>query len=187
MNRQSYIYGTLISLTVVLWFFLIYSPYLQNKDHFVNEIQNANIKLADFEQTINKLPDYIARRESLKKRREYLNSNLYTKEEVLNLFNQLKDKAARHNLYVSEITPPVEELLYLNSIVPDTNRPQFLNIGVHVTGSYIDFGKFVKTIEDQAYFRGINNCRISGSRDYNSQLDMYVTFKALLGRIGDKS
>ncbi len=187
MNKQSYIYISSISLALCLWFFLIFTPYTKEKKTLKDGIENSTVQLNDFAKTIDLLPKFVAERELLKKRKDFINSNLYTKEEVINLFSRLKMNASKHNLEVTEITPPIAELLHLNSFIPDSTKPQFLNIGVQVSGSYIEFAKFIKKIEQEPYFRGLNSCRISGSKDYNQELDLYIGFKALLGRIGNKS
>ena len=187
MLKQSYMYVTAILILTSCWFFLIFTPFTKDKNELEKKIADNQLQLQDFEQTINLLPKYIKERELLKQRKDFLNSKLYTKEEVINLFSRLQRDAAKQNLFVTEITPPIEELLILNSFIPDSTTPQFLNIGVHVTGSYIEFAKFIKKIEKEPFFRGINSCRISGSKDYNQDLDLYLGFKALLGRIGDKS
>ena len=187
MNKQSYILVSTISLSLLLWFTFIFSPSTIEKKLLQNDIIKSENQLDDFAQTIELLPQFIAERELLKKRKDFINSNLFSKEEVLNLFSRLKTDASKHNLEVTEITPPIAELLRLNSFIPDSTKPQFLNIGVQVSGSYIEFAEFIKKIENESYFRGLNSCRISGSKDYNQELDLYIGFKALLGRIGDKS
>ena len=187
MNKLSYIYVSIVSVLVCLWGFFVMYPYMQESKSIEQQIFAADAQLHDFEQTINMIPEFIERRETLKKKKEFLNSNLYTKEEVINLFTKLQDKAAIQYLTVTEITPPINELLYLNSFIPDSSKPQFLNIGVKLSGNYLNFAKFIQGIESEPYFRGINACRVSGSRDYNSSQDLYIGFKALLGRIGDKS
>ena len=187
MNKQGYIYLTLILLVSSLWFFILCIPYVKEEKMLRIKISEDISQLQDFEQTISLLPAYISEREALKQKKDFLNSKLYTKEEVINLFSRLKDDASVRHLTVTEITPPVEELLNLNNIIPDSTKPQFLNIGVRVSGSYIEFAKFLKKVEKEPYFRGINSCRISGSKDLNQELNMYIGFKALLGRIGDKS
>ena len=187
MNKQSYIYlGITIALSI-LWIFFIYRPYNAEYEKLSQEILSNEAKLADFELTIQKIPEFLKHREELKKKREFLNSRLYTKEEVINLFNLLHEEAIKLNLKITEITPPIEELLYLNDIIPDSTKPQFLNIGVDLVGDYKNFGEFVKEIESESFFRGINNCRVSGSKELNSSLDLHIGFKALLGRIGDAS
>jgi len=187
MNKKSYIYISVTSFVLVLWFFNVFTPFTIEKRTLEQQIYTSKTQLKDFTETIELLPKFIAEREALKQRKDYLNSNLYTKEEVINLFSRLKKNASKYNLEVTEITPPIEELLRLNSFIPDSTKPQFLNIGVQVSGSFIEFAKFIKQIEQESYFRGLNNCRISGSRDYNQELDLYLGFKALLGRIGEKS
>lgn len=187
MNKQSYILSFLMGAILCCWFFFVCNPYLKENKMLESKISEQQIQLLDFEQTIALLPQFINDREQLKEKKEYLNSKLYTKEEVIKLFKHLEEKASDYQLTVSEITPPIEELLELNNQIPDSTKPQFLNIGVYVTGTYIEFGKFIQMIENDPYFRGINICQISGSKDYNQELSLYIGFKALLGGLGVKS
>ena len=82
---------------------------------------------------------------------------------------------------VVEITPPVEELLELNRVLPDSTKPQFLTIGVRLSGDFIKFGQYVREIEEAPYFRGLQRCTIIGNREKNENQQLYVSFKALLG------
>ena len=187
MNKQGYIYSISSITILALWFFLLCSPFIKEEKQLKSQISDGNAQLTDFEETITLLPKFISERKQLRQRKEFLNSMLYTKEEVISLFKRLKQDASSQHLIVTEITPPIEELLQLNSIIPDSTVPQFLNIGVSVSGSYIEFAKFIKQIEKEPYFRGINQCRISGSKDFNQELKLHIGFKALLGRLGEKS
>ncbi len=180
-------YAGIIVTIIGIWFLVIFTPYVENKKSLNAKITADHIKLSDFEQTIHILPKYLTELKSLKEQRSSLNSKLYTKEEVINLFERLKKTANSQHLEVTEITPPIAELLHLNSMIPDSTNPQFLNIGVRVSGSYIEFAKFIKIIEKESFFRGVNACRILGSKDYNKELDLYIGFKALLGHTGDQS
>lgn len=182
MNRKGYILlGSGFGL-ICLWFFILFIPFQTSNNKYEHEIQQAQNQFNDFNQTISMLPSIIKRKGTLERQKFELNSRLYTKAEVLSLFEKLKEKAAFINLSVSEITPPVEELLLLNSIIPDSTKPQFLNIGMRLKGNYIQFGKFVEILEREDYFRGINRCIITGDVKQNIETNFYIGFKALLGR-----
>lgn len=182
MNRKSWIYISCSIVIVILWVFLQFIPYVEKSAQITGLTIEAEQLLQDFTNTIDMLPEILKQKEQLLSQKLLLNSKLYTKAEVLNLFNELKTKAGIQQLEVTEITPSVEELLHLNSIVPDSTQPQFLNIGLNVVGSYINFGKFVTTLEKEKYFRGINRCIIVGKIDENDEISMFIGFKALLGR-----
>lgn len=187
MNKQLTTYGLVAAAFVCLWFLFVYTPYHKERKVMFDQITAAEKQLADFQKTIASLPAYMERQKDLASLKSDMNSKLYTKKDVLKLFEELMSKAAALNLTVAEVTPPIEELLYLNTIIPDSSQPQFLNIGLKVTGGYKDFGKFVGMVEQAEYFRGINRCLINGSRDGSTETSYYLGFKALLGRFKDEA
>lgn len=170
-----------------IWFFTAYVPYHREKQMADGRIADANSQLADFQATIAELPRIMSERESLLSRKRDLDSKLYTKEDVLQLFDSLEEDALRWNLKITEITPPIEELLYLNSIVADSSLPQFLNIGVCIEGDYVAFGRFIAGVESADYFRGINRCKILSRSDTDTKITLHVDFKALLGSLKDEA
>ncbi|MFC1475284.1 hypothetical protein ACFLQG_01420 [Candidatus Zixiibacteriota bacterium] len=182
MNRQSWTYVSISLGVIVLWIFFLFFPYVQKKNDISQKTIETENRLVDFKRTIDMLPEIIEKRKSLQKEKFSLDSKLYTKAEVLSLFKELKIKAALKNLEVTEITPSVEELLYLNKIVPDSTQPQFLNIGLNLSGDFINFGKFINTLEEEEYFRGINRCIIAGKLEEDNEITMFIGFKALLSR-----
>ncbi len=182
MNRQSLIYISISIGVIVLWIFLLFFPYVQKNNDISQQIAMTEQKLVDFQKTIDMLPIIIEKRKLLQKEKFSLDSKLYTKAEVLSLFKELEIKAALKNLKITEITPSVEELLYLNSIIPDSTQPQFLNIGLNLSGDFINFGKFVNKLEKEDYFRGINRCIIAGRLEDDREISMYIGFKVLLSR-----
>ncbi|MEW6412940.1 MAG: hypothetical protein AB1483_10795 [Candidatus Zixiibacteriota bacterium] len=186
MNRLVVTYASIAVALCCLWFFSIYAPGIKERETLSLQIVDAEKRLADFQQTIADLPLYIAKHKSLLELRNDLNSRLYTKKDVLKLFDKLKEEASVRNLVVTDITPPVEELLYLNTIIPDSGQPQFLNIGLIIEGDYINFGKFVQTVEQADYFRGINSCKMYGHADDKSKITLHFGFKALLGSFKDE-
>ncbi len=181
MNRTTQMYIAACIGIIAAWIFLAFLPNEQRRQQSVIKVTENEQQLADFQATLAQLPLYLGKKHDLDKQKKDLTSKLYTKEDVLNLFERIKEQAATRNLTVTEITPPVEELLYLNTIIPDSVTPQFLNIGVRMGGDYISFGKFVSALEKENYFRGVNRCQIDANADGLKEPTFYFAFKALLG------
>ena len=183
MSRAYLFYAGITLALAGLWFFGAFVPFQKEYDQARVEITQAEAQLTDFQRTIAELPAHIARHQNLLNQRDDLNSKLYTKKDVLRLFDALKFEAYKKNVQITEITPPIEELLYLNSIIPDSSKPQFLNIGLKMEGDFIGFGKFIEEIEHAEYFRGINQCKVYGHADDKTRITMHIGFKALLGSL----
>ena len=123
----------------------------------------------------------------LQSTRSNLTARLYTKDDILRLFDRLYLEAGHENLTIIEITPPIEELLSLNRQVGDPTKPLFLNISVRLEGGYVDFARFVRVIENSEFYRGTNLCQIIGARDDVYRLKQVYGFKALLGSLESNS
>jgi hypothetical protein len=80
-----------------------------------------------------------------------------------------------------EITPPVSELLELNSLVPTAGEPQFLSLNIVMRGDYVAFGRYVELLERADYFQSVQSCVIIGREANNGQVTFSLGFKALLG------
>jgi len=171
---------------VGLWLFLLFVPLHREHVNLAAQTVEAQQQLDDFKRIMNELPGFMKARESLRLRKAALSSKLYTKDDILKLFDQLKRQAQKQNMLITEISPSVEELLYLNSIVPDSSQPQFLNINLNLKGGYISFGRFVGQVEQSRYFRGLNYCKVIGSKDTRDDIQLQLGFKALLGGIEGK-
>lgn len=187
MKKLIAIYSAIGIAIGAVWFFTAFVPYHQEKLAADVRIAEAQQQLNDFQATIADLPRIMNERKSLITRKNDMNSKLYTKEDVLKLFEALDKEALRWDLKITEITPPIEELLYLNSIVADSSLPQFLNIGVSVEGDYVNFGRLITRIEAAEYFRGINSCKMFGHADDHTKITLQLGFKALLGSLKDKA
>lgn len=187
MNKKAYIYFGVTFAFVLVWYFLFVAPMNSHKADLNSRLTSAQAELADFSATLAELEDFLKLQEQLKNERVSLDSRLYAKENIIRLFDQLKDQANQRNLAITEITPPVDELIKLNETVPDSTKPQFLTIGLRIEGAYTDFGRFVGDIEKAGYFRGINKYQISSGRKDFERVAYSVTFKALLGRSGESS
>ncbi len=181
MTRRLSIYAALVLVLAGAWYFLLYAPLARTHAATVTRIDEAERQLTDFRRTISELPGFVAARKRLLKARSDLHSHLYAKNCVLKLLDQLQQEAGGRNLTVTDVSPPVEELLLLNSMVVDSTQPGFLNIQLELTGNYVDFGKYVGFLETAEFFRGINGCRIAASPDVNHETTFRIGFRALLG------
>ncbi len=187
MNKRWHMYIAIVIGLCILFGIFGVRPYLKNSNAVDASIHEARIQLADFKRMLNELPSWLKARQELDLRREELNSRLYAKQSILELFEQLTIHATKNQLKVTEITPPISELLQLNNVIQTSDQPLFLNITIAIDGDYENFGRFVQYIENAPYFSGINNCLIIGAEQLTEPLHCRVGFKALLGHTGEDS
>ncbi|MEA3296535.1 MAG: hypothetical protein U9R56_01575 [candidate division Zixibacteria bacterium] len=166
---------------LVLWIFFAYKPLADRQASLAASIDKTSHQLVDFHNILKELPHYLETRRELKSLINNINSRLYAKNDVLALFSRLDEEATKRSLAVVEITPPVEELLLLNTIVRESNKLPYLNIDLKLEGSFVDFGRFTGFIEQTSFFRGINRCQITTYPEKNNQIRFVLGFKALLG------
>lgn len=175
---------------VAVWSLLIFVPFHKELTRLEIQTLESQRQLEDFKIRVSELPRFIQARQKLIEQKAFLSSKLYTKGDLLKLFDQLERQAQNEGLAITEISPPIDELLYLNSLVPDSTQPQFLNFILKLEGNYIDFGRFVGHVEKSDYFRGINECQIMGgkeTRNSDDYVQLQIGLKALLGSFKEKS
>ncbi|MDF1544351.1 MAG: hypothetical protein P1R58_04535 [bacterium] len=187
MKLGAHKYLLVAMVVTTAWVFFAYRPLDRQLDQGYDRIKAARIAMDDFSSTLQQLPEFEKSCQTLEQSRRELNETLYTKRDVLRLFEHLQQRAAENNLKVVEISPPIEELIRLNQAVSDSTVPLFLNIGLNLEGSYRDYGNFVKSTEQSAYYRGTNLCQIIGARNDIRRLAFKYSFKALLGNVEERS
>ena len=186
MNKQLAIYSVLGIVMLAVWFFAGLLPYSNQYLVIDNQATEAKHNLADFQQTILILPEFVNTRNELAERKAELNSSLYTKDNLINLFEKFYLLADKNQVQIVEITPPLEELLRFNRILPDSMGLMFLNISLRVDGNYQDFGRLVSALEEEPFYRGPNHCNIVGTYDRRLNIQYHFGFKSLLGSLKDK-
>ena len=183
MNSRLIGYSSFAAAMIILWTFLVFVPqhtlYLETTSNIIQAEKN----LADFEKTVLLLPAYVKTHEDLTKKIESLNSSLYTKENILNLFDQFYTIASKNKMKIVEITPPVEELLRINRVDPDSTKLMILNVSIKVNGAYRNFGRFVSSMEEALFFRGTNHCSIFSTYNKKSPVLYDFGFRSLLGSL----
>ena len=187
MKRRLALYSGIALTLLVAWFFLLYSPLSKELASAQVRAEQAKQQITEFRRIMAELPVYVETHRGLEQNRTDLNEALYAKDDILELFDLISNRAQALNLKVIEITPPVEELLLLNNIMPDPDKPPFLNLMVKLRGGYVNFGNYVAFIESAEFFRGVNMCQITTSPDQVGPTDYLIGFQALLGQIEETS
>ncbi|MFH1687135.1 MAG: hypothetical protein ABIE70_06380 [bacterium] len=161
------------------WYFLLSGPLAAEYRKTQQDLIESRSELEDFNRTISAFPSFLKTQSQLEEFRYRMNSRLYAKDDILNLLRQIGAEAEQRGLTVTEITPPIMELLELNQIAPD-GQPEFLNISLKLEGPYVSFGRFVEFVETAEFFRGINECEIYVLKDQSFQTGYRLDFRAML-------
>ncbi len=185
MRRPYLIVSSILSLMLAGWFIFMISPTLARRDKIRNDLSDANIQFKDFENIMLKAPEYYKTHENIKHQKLQLSSRLYSKENLLSLFKDLENRANENELKVIEFTPSVEELLLMNRLLPNENKPQTLNIVVTLSGTLKNIGAFMQGVESQSFYQGVDLCRITNTVDGQMNSNLVYGFRAVLGTIGD--
>lgn len=186
--KQRAMYFVLAGLALIaLWYFAALVPTSAKQKAVDESIAATEARLEEFNRTCLELPDFLEANENLETLRSELNSSLFAKADILDLFQQLAQDAIDHDLELVEISPPIAELLELNRQVVIDNSPQFLNVQLDLKGKYIAFGKFVEHLETQPYFRAVNKCMVRGDVERRPTVNLTVGFRALLGSVENPS
>lgn len=181
VQQRVALYAAGVLAMLALWYFVVYTPTSRSLASESNEVANALRQLADYNRTVQELPGFLTANEKLEADRRELNSSLYAKNDIMDLFHQLTADAQNHSLKLVQITPPVSELLELNRLATADNAPLFLNLTLDLEGDYVDFGRFIGDLESKPYFRSIKACVIRGAQPPVRTIDMSLSFKALIG------
>jgi len=187
MRKRIFLYIASGAILTAIWMVAIYIPYQKKNIQTRSDLVETKRQLQDYERTLVTLPEFIKSYEGIQSSRNHLLAKLYTKNDILKLFEKFYSDAEKRKLKIKEIIPPVEELLRLNKLVADTTQPLYLNINIRLEGKYTDFARFVKQIEDAEFYRGTNICQIIGSREDLFTLSFLYSFRALLGSSGEVS
>ncbi|HOD66278.1 MAG TPA: hypothetical protein PK186_05770 [candidate division Zixibacteria bacterium] len=183
MKPRVLIYGGIALALVVLWAFLVYTPYRHKAASARAAVRDTERRIDEAHRLTLQLPAFLKAEQTAESLRLDLDARLYAHADVLALVDDLVARADRHRLRVAEITPPVEELLQLDRTAAAASPP-FLNLEITVTGEFEQLGRFVADVEGSDYARGINRCIIAGAPDGSAPLSLQLGLRALLGSRG---
>ncbi len=183
MKMRHYLTLGLSAAILIAWALFLAVP----ADHKINGIKSnigeARSQLADFNRIMSTLPDFYDSRKAIDAKKSRLMSKLIPKKDVMELFDKIKKMARQSDVTIKEITPSVEELLFLNRQMPDDNRPQVLEIGLKLDGTIFEVGQLIKKIEAENFYKGLTFCRIFNHLNDSRTSDVQYGFKAVLGTI----
>ncbi len=183
MKQRHIIVLSISIIMIAVWYILLVQPTRQKYAKINTDLYDSYTQIKDFKKIMMTAPEFYKKHDRIKQQQLHLSSQLYSKENLLSLFDELENRAKSNNLNVIEFTPSVEELLRLNQILPDENKPQTLNIVIRLDGRLIDIGTFVKGIESESFYQGVDFCNISNSLDGKINSNFTFGFKAVLGTI----
>ena len=173
--------GTGIAI-LLAWQLLIKSSLDREYKQTLQQTHEAETRLAEFSLVMAQLPNTLADGGRLKESKLHLQSSLYAKDDILRLLDTVRAQATRQNLTITEIIPPVEDLLQLTKAASRPGEPLFLNLTLRLEGDYVDFGTFVGYVESAPYFRRIRNCEIGRYAAPGSKTSFSIGFAVLLLR-----
>ncbi|MBD3402097.1 hypothetical protein GF420_04315 [candidate division GN15 bacterium] len=181
MSRRLIIYYLLAVGMVVAWFMTAYRPMQQKQSEARTHQAELESRLDDYQRTAADLPRLLERHKELERSKVLLESKLFAKADLLELFEKLEGEARMAGLSLYDITPPVEELIRLNARSRNSAEPLFLNLSVVLDGRFIEFARYLRAIENEPFFRGVNGCSIRAGKNPGDDIRCTIRFKALLG------
>ncbi|GEM_PF-925840 len=167
----------------VLSYILLIQPAFERASILGSELTKSIQSLEDINQTMRDAPAFFKIHRDIINKKENLASQLYTKEDLIRLFDDLDKKAMKHKVAIVEITPSIEELLLLNKKLPSDAEPQMLNMSISIRGGFIEAGNFIKDMESQKFYQGVQHCMILNNDPFRRQSDVRFSFMAVLGTI----
>ena len=182
--KQYHIISGLAGIAIIaIFYILLIGPALDESGRLETELDKAERNLTDFNRTMLEAPEFFKMHRDILSQKKTLTSQLYTKEDLIRLFDDFEKKARKHDLKITEITPSVEELLLLNRKLPSEIEPQMLNLTIYLRGGYIAAGNFIREMEEQKFYQGLDHCRIANNDPYSAYSDIKFSFRAVLGTI----
>jgi len=185
MNRRFIIAIAALAVITAAWYFVFAAPQLAEQKKLKATVVESEARLAEMKRIIIEIPNYFSMQQQLTEEKHLLISRLYSKDDLIKLFDEFADKARLHKLELVEIAPSIEELLEINQTIPDENSPRILDITLNLRGTLQTTGEFIAEIEKQNFYKGLNFCRISNPVEKRPYSDVSFGFKAVLGTIKD--
>jgi len=187
MRNRLIIHGIISLALIAAWVVLVYMPLASRRKAVDLRIQSTNEQLQNARRSISLLPVFLQTRERLQTDRADLDSRLFGKSEILELFREISIVADAHNIRLVEMSPPLIELLNLEQVATDTTKAPFLSLHLTLEGRFADFGRFVDEMEQSDFYRIPERCQIVAPRSEDKPSQYHFDFKALLGHTGGAS
>ncbi|UCD94960.1 MAG: hypothetical protein JSU69_02605 [Candidatus Zixiibacteriota bacterium] len=184
--KKMYVITIGVALAIALiWLLVLLSPGIEERDGLRTAVAEAENQLIDFRRIMFEFPDFFNSRKQLLQQKKHLLSKLYSKAELLKLFEQLTNTSKAYGLRLVEISPSIEELLALNRSLPNEDCPRPLDITVRLRGDLQNIGKYIEKTSSQDFCQRLTRCVITNSDETQRLSRVTYSFKAILGTIKD--
>jgi Tfp pilus assembly protein PilO len=171
-------------LLPIVWLATAYRSLTARQDRLATESESARTKLAEYNRIATDLPRLLEDLKDVERSRANLLSKLYAKQDILALLDQVREQASRRNLEITNVSPSLNELLQLNEQMKASSDPLFLTVTIALEGDFVAFGRFLRRLETEPYFRGVNLAEARTRRDSPESTHLTISFRALLGYAG---
>jgi hypothetical protein len=181
MKKRLIIYSLSTTIALALWLIIMIFPQFKMKSEIGQSLNQVDTRLAEVQKAMASFPQELGTNREIKLMREIDLSRQYSREQLLTLFDQMRQYAYRENLAVLEISPSVEELLELNRNLARKKEFPQLNLTIRLNGSFRNLAQYIKNIESEEFYLGTNFCQIAAPTSGQGNPDMTYGFKAILG------
>ena len=171
---------------VVAGIFLVQGPIENSYREVSAENATLQTKITTCDMKFRRVNELLMRRNALTSQRSLLLSSLYSCSEALRLVENIDSRAKRLNLRISEISPPVNELLRIGNANPSDSAPQFLNISVGMTGGFKEACIFLEEIQEESWYWDLNSIHISAREEGKVPAQFAMSFRAILGPVNNE-
>lgn len=185
MKKRYIITIAVVCPLFVLWLVFLMVPQKKSDILIEKSLAESENRVAQYQTIMYEFPGYFENRRQLFEKKKHLLSKLYSKDDLVKLFDRFEEKTKGHQLTILEITPSVAELLKLNHLLLKENKPQILKIEIRMRAGLADVGRFIEEIEKEDFYFGLNFCQIINSPAGDELSEIRFGFNAILGTIRD--
>ncbi len=149
------LYAGAIGVLILAWLLVLYLPRRAEQAQLLQQVQNTSGELNQLQQTLQAIPTYMAALDSTTKERVVLAQKLYSPSEIAAMLEDIHEIASGEGLKVLELHPPLDEYLQFSTRLSTDPDSSNLSIRIVSEGRYQQYGRFLKKLEERAYFRAL--------------------------------
>ena len=85
---------------IAIWYVLLVIPTKQKFSKIQNKLSDADTQITDFKKIMMIAPEFYKNHENIKRQKLQLSSQLYSKENLLSLFDEIENRASENNVMI---------------------------------------------------------------------------------------
>lgn len=149
------LYAVSTGVLILVWLLILFFPRRTEQTQLMQQVQTTSGELTQLQQTLQAIPSYMAALDSTTKERVVLAQKLYSPSEIAAMLEDIHDIASREGLNVLELHPPLDEYLQFTNRISTDPDSSNLSIRIVSEGRFQQYGRFLKKLEERAYFRAL--------------------------------